>query len=342
MTDVEFRLATPDDDQGIRTLLARSYNDNVKANAPYTRWQYWTNPFGATVAVVGVARDQVVAHWAAVRVPLRIGSAAMPGAKGVDIATDPDWRGRGLFGRTATHLMAACSDTGLAAVLSHPNPHSAHGVERAGGMPPGLVAAYVRPLDDDWVAQRFRLPGAAASTLGSRLRRLPTGDPAQIVPHVPSDLDRLWAESEPSVSHGVIRDAAWWQWRYVDRPSAPYTFVVTRRRGALTGAAALTIADRFGGQFGLVLEFLATDEQAAAGLTAGLSEAASSRGAVGLAQVALRSSRVGQLAAASGFTRVPKPLEPRPLRFYVTAPNGDSAALARQPWTMQWGDLDHL
>ena len=345
MTDVpgvRFRTATEADDLAIRSLLARSYADNVKSAAPFTRWQYWANPFGDAVAVVAVHGEQVVAHWAAVGVPLRMAGARVPGAKGVDIATDPDWRGRGLFSEVGARLMRACREAGIRAVLSHPNPGSARGVARAGGAPVGRVAAYVHPLDDAWVASRFHVPIVMARSLRARLFRVAKGDPAQVVPAVPADIDGLWLRAGEPVRNGVIRDDAWWQWRYVQRPARPYTFVTVRRSGRLTGAAALTVADRFGGRFGLVLEYLAIDREAAAGLTTGLAEAAADRGAVGLAQVAIPSSSAGRLAAAAGFVRLPRLLEPRPLRFLVTDPGGDSGALTRQPWSMHWGDLDHL
>jgi len=342
MNEVQYRQATPADDGGIRSLLGRSYPDNVKAAAPFTRWQYWANPFGPTVAAIGVADGRIVAHWAAVRVPLRVDGALVAGAKGVDIATDPAWRGRGLFAGVGQQLMAACREANIAAVLSHPNPDSARGLERAGGKPVGHVAAYVRPLDDRWVAQRFHLPQAVATALHRRLSRESEGDTAQVVPLLPPDLDGLWERVQPSVPHGIVRDSSWWRWRYVNRPSAPYTFVTARRGGQLTGLAAVTVAERFGGAFGLVLEFLAADRDAARGLTSGLSVAAAERGAVGLAQVAIPGSPVAGLIAAAGFNRLPKLLEPRPLRFYVTVPEGESTGLAGASWNMQWGDLDHL
>lgn len=339
---IDFRAAGPADDAGIRALLAANFPDNVKARPEFTRWQYWDNPFGRTVSWVAEANRKIVAHWAAVPVPLRLAGRLARGAKGVDIATDPDFRGQGLFTGVGERMLADCADHGIQALLSHPNPDAAHGAERAGAVLVSRISVYVRPLDSGWLAERLRVPAPAGRLLARAAFSLGAGDQGEITKAPPDGLDALWALAGASVSNGVQRDAAWWRWRYVDRPERPYRFAVTRSGGRLTGVAAVTVAERFGGRFGLVLEYLAVNDTAARGLTRTLGEAAASDGAMGLALATIPGSPLAQLATGAGFRKLPRRLEPRPLRFMVVDPMGDTAALAARDWAMAWGDLDHL
>ncbi len=338
--DVTLRRADPGDDVAIRALLAGAFDANPKARADFTRWQYWDNPFGRVRSWVAEDGGEVVAHWAAVPVPLVLGGRRVVGAKGVDIATAESHRGRGLFTALGRRLVGDCADAGMPALLSHPNPRSAAAVERVGGRLVARVPVYVLPLDDRWLAERFRLPVPAARAARAAVFRIGRGDPVETVPVPPPDLDALWAHVAGAVRHGIVRDAAWWRWRYADRPERPYRIVVARRAGRLTGVAAVTTRAAFGARFGFVLELLAVDAAAARGLVCGLGAAADD--AAGLALAAIPRSRLAALAVRAGFRRLPRRLEPHPLRFLVVAPGGDSAALAARPWSFAWGDLDHL
>lgn len=343
MSQQIIRRASREDDGRIRALLRASFDDNAKGDPAFTRWQYWHNPFGPTRSWVAELGGEVVSHWAAITVPLRLDGQLVSGAKGVDIATHPAHRGKGLYRSVAEALVADCAAGGVAVLLSHPNPESAAGLASAGGVLAAQATAMVRPLDAGWLAGRFHLPRPLAQGLVRAGFRIGRGDEHRRVDVLPdAEIDGLWDAATTSVSSGIVRDAAWWRWRYASRPVRPYTFVETRADGRLTGLAALHVAERFGGRFGLVLELLARDDAAARGLAGGLTVAAAAHGAVGLALATTPGSTLAAQARRAGFRRLPRRLEPRPLRMVVTAPGGDSAALAGRPWSMAWGDLDHL
>lgn len=346
------------DDAAIRALLARSYPDNPKADAAYTRWQYWANPFGPTRSWVWVEPGgRLVGHWSAVAVPLWLAGRPVPGAKGVDIATDPEWRGCGLFSALARRLIADCRDAAVPALLSHPNPSSAPAVARAGARQVARVPVWVRPLDPVWLADRLRLPVSAARALtraGFRPRRASvTAVRVEEVVEPSPDLDELWAAASPR-RYGVARDAAWWRWRYAQRPDRPYRLLEARSaptggtpgRGRLRAAAVTTVRPAVGGQLAHVLEWLAADDDAAAAIGAALAER-DDRGRVdGAVVAALPNTDLARHARRAGFRRLPRALEPRPLRFLVAggaAADPDAGArLAAASWEFAWGDIDHL
>lgn len=342
MSELRVRRATPDDAAATAALLARSYDRNPKADQAVLRWQYWDNPFGPARSWVAEADGALVGHWAAVPVPVHVDGRAVAGAKGVDIATDPAHRGRGVFTAVARALVDDAHRHGLEVLLTHPNPASVGAVRHAGAALVGCATAHVRPLDAAWLARRLHVPAALVRPVARAAPPEPGGDQAVELAAPPADLDALWARVAPAAGTGIVRDATWWRWRYGERPGGGYRFVAARRAGVLTGAAALAVHERYGGRFGLVCELLAVDRRAARDLVGRLAGVARARGAVGLAAVALPGSREAHLASRAGLRRLPRRLEPRPLRVMVLAPGADSAALAARRWTMAWGDLDHL
>lgn len=334
------RRAGPGDDAAIRDLLAAAYPDNPKADPAIMRWQYWDNPFGQARAWIWERDGQAIAHRAAVAVPLVLGGTPATGVKTADAATHPAHRRQGLFATLALRQMEDLRQAGVPAVLSHPNPGSAPGVEDSGAVLVQRVPAFVLAVDDGWLSRRFHLPRPAAALARQVVFG---GGPAaggEDVGSPPEDLDALWTDMDER--WGLRRDAAWWRWRYMERPGGGYRFAEVRRGGTLVAAAATRTREAYGGRFLYVMEFLAVDDDAARALTGTLSEMARTQDAAGLVLIATSWSRTAGLARASGFRRLPRALEPNPLRFLVAEPGGNSGALARQRWSAAWGDLDHL
>lgn len=340
MSGPVLRLAGPEDDRLIRGLLAAAYADNPKSDAAIIRWQYWDNPFGTTRAWIWERDGQAVAHWAAVPVPLVLDGVAVLGVKTADAATHPDHRRQGLFGTLALRYMQDLRHVGVPAVLTHPNPDSTPGVEASGAVLVERVPAFVRAVDAAWLAERFKLPRPVATALRSAVFGRAATAEGGVGDSTPEDLDALW--DGVGERWGVRRDADWWHWRYTLRPGVNYRYVEVRRGGRLVAAAALRLREAFGGRFAYVMEFLAVDDEAARALAATLSEYATQERVAGLVLIATSWSRAASQARAAGFRRLPRPLEPNPLRFLVAAPGGNSQELARRPWSAAWGDLDHL
>lgn len=336
-TELVLRRAAAEDAPEIRALLAATFPANPKAHADVMAWQYWHNPFGPPISMVWEAGGRIVCHWAVVRVPLRIAGRDVAGAKTADAATAADWRGRGLFAQLGRRLFAECADAGVVAALTHPNPNAARGVAQAGAVQVARVPAYALLREADLVASRTPLPPALARLAVRALWRVPRGTGARRVAAPPEDLGGL-ARRAGAVT-GIVRDEVWWRWRYVDRPRAAYSFAEARRGAALVGAAAAVERDALGSRLLHLLELNAVDADAARALVGALLEGSD---VAGVLAIALPGTRLAALLRGAGLHRVPRRLEPWPLRFMVAAPGGDAHALARERWSIAWGDLDHL
>lgn len=335
------RRAGRQDTAAICDLLTEVFADNPKADPAVLAWQYWDNPYGAASSWVAEENGEVIAHYAAFPIPGRLAGRPALLAMGADAATRPAARGRGVFTALAQAAWQGAADDGCRAVLAAPNPNSLPGAVKAGMVAVADLPAFVKPLDDGWLAARFSIPRAAAA-LGRRLvfRSHTAGLAGDEVGAPPRGLDALCARTAPFMPWTVAADAAWWRWRYAERPGASYRYFEARRAGALVGAAATTTLELYGGAFLLVLDLVADDGQAAAAALAAAFE--DPRGAVGAALVALPGSRPARLATAAGFRRLPRRLEPRPLHFGVVPKDPTLPDLAAQPWSVSWSLLDHL
>jgi GNAT superfamily N-acetyltransferase len=315
MDGVRLRRAGPADDAGIRGLLAAVFPANAKADGAVLRWQYWDNPFGEVVSWVWDDRGQIVCHWACVPIPMVLGGRRVVGCKTADAATLPAYRGRGLFAALGRQLFADAAARGFPVAITHPNPNAARGVEQAGAQLVARVPAFVR-----------------APLLVRRPR-------AQRVATPPDGLDELWGRAGAQVRNGVARDAAWWGWRYGQRPGGGYRIAAFREGTRLRGAAVGVERRVRGVPVLFVLELLVDADEVAADVVAALLRGERLAGAV---TVALPGSPVAGAVRAAGFRRLPQRLEPRLLRFGVADLTRTAPDLARRPWSIAWGDLDHL
>ena len=121
MGDLVLRKATEADDGSIRAVIAAAFPGNPKARAEITAWQYWDNPFGPTQAFVWEDDGRVVASFAAFAMPAVLDGRVATIGNGVDLAVDPDYRGRQLSPALADAVYAAAAGEGMGVTVSFIN-----------------------------------------------------------------------------------------------------------------------------------------------------------------------------------------------------------------------------
>jgi len=331
------RAGEPSDTEQICALLGAVFPDNPKARPEMYRWQYWENPFGAPSVWVWEDAGELVAHGGLFPVPGLLDGRRVLLGHAADAATAASHRGQGLYQRLNRLRYDTAADRAMAVTMSLPNPDAWPGSARAGLTQVGRVRAWVRPLDDAWLARRLRIPALAATALRRAMfppwPREPGGEP---VGELPDGIDELWERTRHWSPCGISRDEAWWRWRYAAHPDKPYTYAALRRSGRL----AAVVATRVVGGLLYVMDLLADDEQAAAGVLR--AAVGGAEDATGVVAIALPGTRLARLAAAAGLRRLPRQLEPRPMLLGVVAGTEHNGDLALRPWTVSWGDHDHV
>ncbi|HET6965950.1 MAG TPA: GNAT family N-acetyltransferase [Acidimicrobiales bacterium] len=339
---VRVRAAERADAEGIRELLGTSFSGNPKGRADVMDWQYWHNPFGAARAWVAEAEGRIVAHYAGICLPGVLEGSPVTLAMGVDAATDPGWRGLGLFEQLARAVYLDCGQAGMPVTYCLPNPNSLRGFQKAGGRDVGRARVLVAALDDAWLAERIRMPRPLAAGLARAVFRRPRPGEADVVTAPPEGLDGLWHALAPRWRFGVARGADWWRWRYTERPDRPYVFAARRRAGRLVAAAAAMVREDLGGRFLCLLELMAEDRADARDVVGALVAQSEILGTVALAGTALPGTWHHRMLRASGLRTLPRRYEPQPMHVGLADNAGTMPPGAVRGWSLCWGDLDHL
>jgi hypothetical protein len=341
MSELRLRAAGPDDDEAMRAVNATAFEHNPQTRAEVTRWQWWENPFGPTLAWVWEDDGNVVAQYVAYCLPGRLAGAPATFTLGVDAAIAPSHQGRRLFTPLAEALYADATSRDLP-LIAYPNEQSVRGIARAGWCEVAALGVHLLVADDGWLAARLHLPRPVAGVVRRSVFGRPRADQAvEILEEPPDEIDALWSRAADPTESGVDRHARWWRWRYSQHPDRPYRYLAVSSPGGLRAVAAVRTRTDLGGTFHCLLELLADDATAARSLVGALAEGILGP-ADGVALTAMPGSSLARLGRSSGLRRPPARLLPQPIHFGLVphprlAPDPRSLS-----WATSWGDLDHI
>jgi hypothetical protein len=203
---------------------------------PLAEW-HWKFPPGASLALgrpifVAVDKERVVAHFAALPVPLRIDGREVTAGQVVDVYSE---RRPGVFVRLVHRFydeLCGPEAGDIALVYGFPGErHFQLGVKKLRYSEPLPVAFWSRgpaaPRSRRFWLQRF-LPARLG---GWRVRQ----------GFDPEAADRLWRRSAHRYPVAAVRDAAWLRRRFTGRPGVEYLHLRVERRGEPAALAVLRL-----------------------------------------------------------------------------------------------------
>lgn len=119
---MELRPWQPGDETAILALFQTTFGSPMSPE--FWKWRYLDHPAGGPLIFLAWDGDILAAHYAASRAPLLAGGESRPAALSMTTMTHPDYRGQGLFERTASALYERMAAEGLSAVWGFPNRNS--------------------------------------------------------------------------------------------------------------------------------------------------------------------------------------------------------------------------
>ncbi len=342
MTDPILRRANESDIAGIVRCLEAAFPHNPKADEEVLRWQYWASPYGPPVSMVWDLDGEILGHYTNIRYGALLDGKPGTIGLGVDAALDPRLQGRGLFGPMARGLYEASGHESMPVTVCYPNRLSVKVIQRVGWKELGLLRTHLLVLDSAWLADRVHAPKFAVTVARAALwhRQLTFGVDAHEESGPSAELDNLWAHYGEHIRYGVRRDAAWFRWRYLERPQSAYRYYAAHTQGRLTGFAVTSQVMQSGVPFTYVLELITIDGKSARALARVISR--ESEASAALVVAALPGTRMSRDALAAGFRIVPARYEEKMLHFGVVDNVGGCPEIFEAPWELGWGDLDHL
>lgn len=129
MAEAAFEAISRERLAGVVALMRRAFPQATKLTATYLDWLYFANPAGPALGYNASDGGRVVGHAAAVPQRVRLRGRRAEAALLLNIATDPDWRGRGLFLRLIEAVIDQARDRGVAAVTGVANQNTIRAYE---------------------------------------------------------------------------------------------------------------------------------------------------------------------------------------------------------------------
>jgi len=192
MSELVFRTAEPADFDRTVELMALGFPGVSKFSPAFLQWQYYDNPAGPPLGCNIDDGDRLIGHL--MGIPLKVALHGRPALVTLimNVATHPDYRGRGLFLELVRRVVAMSAVRGHAAVVGVANQQTIRAYETKLGfqnvagldahvelLPQQIdfdraleTAAFARTWDDETLAWRLKNPANPLHIAGGSLQDL--------------------------------------------------------------------------------------------------------------------------------------------------------------------------
>jgi GNAT superfamily N-acetyltransferase len=302
-------------------------------------WWFDRNPAGEGIVSLAVDDGEVVGVAAMSFFRTRLDGAATRLAIPVNVATDPRYRGQGVFSTLEQENERAAAEAGSPLTVTFPNGAS-HPifVTRLGWLDLPRLRLWARPLRAGAVARYVLGRPGEHESLGAAATGESTSHGLVVRPveRFGRDFDELGARAGATYGNHFVRDAEYFNWRYLDSPR-DYRSLGSYRDGRLTGVAVVGHTFKHGVSAGFVADLVVAsgDSRSTRALLArAIDEVRGSADALVLLPPADTATRRALVASGFGPTN-------KKLRFIgKTLHPGASLAMRRQAWHFTLGDFD--
>jgi predicted N-acetyltransferase YhbS len=229
-------------------------------------WWFDRNPAGEGIVSLAVDEGEVVGVAAMSFFRTRLAGVETRLAIPVNVATDARYRGQGVFSTLEQENEDAAAASGSPLTVTFPNAKSYPiFIRRLGWVDLPRLRLWARPLRASGVV-RYVL-GRAGEHGGMRepdpSARTAHGLEVRPVERFGAELDELGARAAAGYGNHFSRDAAYFNWRYLDSPR-DYRCFGAYRRGALAGVAVVGHTFKHGVSAGFLADLVAAPEDGAA------------------------------------------------------------------------------
>lgn len=226
------------------------------------RWWFERNPAGEGIVSLAVSEDDVVGVAALSYFRTALDGGVTRLAVPVHVATDPAYRGRGIFSALERENEEAAAGSGSPFGVTFPNGVSYPiFVRRLGWSDLPRLRLWARPLRAAGVVRyllgrRGEQGGLAAQDGTARTLR---GLQVRGIERFDADFDELATRAASAYGHHFVRDAGYVNWRYLDSPR-DYRCFGAYRDGRLAGAAIVGHTFKHGVSAGFLADLVAAPE----------------------------------------------------------------------------------
>lgn len=229
-------------------------------------WWFDRNPAGEGIVSLAVDGGEVVGVAAMSFFRTRLDGTETRLAIPVNVATDARYRGQGVFSALELANEEAAAEAGSPLTVTFPNARSYPiFVRRLGWIDLPRLRLWARPLRAGGVVRYLlgrpgerggmRAPDSAPRSLH--------GPEVRAIERFGQDFDELGARAAAGYGSHFSRDAAYFNWRYLDSPR-DYRCFGAYREGALAGVAVVGHTFKHGVSAGFLADLVAAPDDGAA------------------------------------------------------------------------------
>lgn len=357
--ELELRNYRPGDENEICTLFERVFGKPMGAteSARHWHWEYAANPVKGTFIKLAWDKEQLVGQYAASPVRVFVDGRDIIGALSHDTMTDPQYVGLGIFRNAAKALYADEEKAGHCFIYGFPNCNSIQGFTKSLNWYKIMPApVHIRPIGITTHILRHLCTRAKHPLVLALQPTLAHKAPLSLSRssvcelHVESEFgnwaDDLWRRCLKQHRLWVIRDKAYLNWRYIDRPESKYSIVSAWRGTCPVGYVITALINKNFGPTLFVLDFMVdlNFNNVAEMLIRYVVKLAKYSGAAFASALLTPGSRYRYLFRHHLFMQVPERLFPQPLYFGARCfdPALKNVVFDPGAWSISWGDNDVL
>jgi GNAT superfamily N-acetyltransferase len=345
----------PEKELPVALELARACYGAEANPLEWWRWRYFGSYSVLPVIYVAELAGQLVGMTAVGFFRYSLHRRALTGALFTDVMVHPEHRRKGVFSKLTSACVQAAWQRGADFIGGMPSDLSLPGFVKAGWTDIGDRAFLVCPLrlsadawkahGPSWTSLLMTLPAIVSESRYSRASS--EGTVIEEVQRFDSTADVLADEFARSTTGIVLlRDSAWLNWRYCEKPGNDYRrFVARTRDGTLLGVAVTKLERRFGIRAGFIVELTAVLPEARRVLIGAMFHSLREQGAEVAATVLSDSKAIDELRKL-GLILVPRLVSPKKFHtiFLPRPENADLLAAGREvkAWYLTLGDWDAI
>lgn len=347
---------SPENASDVLQLLNKTRGENEPLSPAYLDWQFEKGPGGSAIGVVAWEdrTGRAIGQATVLPVGVRLGGKTTNAGLVLPPAVDPDSAEDGLGTRLLEEAVALAEQEGLAFCYAFADQSSLpafldDGFERAITLP-----LLIRPLNPERLAEKSSggRSLARAASIARIVWRMPavTGRQEEVPGLEIEEVDSFdepfavfWHRVHQRLPIMVIRDPAYLNWRFIDRPDRRYAVFIAKSEGKIRGLIAAQVANLGRFSTGVIVDLLveASGEGRAAGRLLVDHVDAYFRGLDldMLVTVALRHTDEFRIFRSRGFWVPPRFLEPHPFHLVVRPQTeGADMVYALRNWFLTLGD----
>jgi len=224
-------------------------------------WQFIENP--EKKCFVDIAFDsenkKTAGIYAVSCVKFKIANSIYVGAQSLDTITDINYRGQGLFTKLANDVYLKAKDFGIALVYGFPNGSSIHGFEKKlewQVLDP--LPFLIKPIKSKYFTDKIRalkfLPNINLSFSKFKVNKKYTLNEVAIFP---VEVNELWKQFSEKIKVAVVRDKAYLDWRYIQKPNEDYKIVHCYDKDEVyLGFVIYSVKEKHNGKIGYIMELI--------------------------------------------------------------------------------------